>query len=174
VSFLALPAVTAGLARLASTGIDTIHTRVTCLTGWLLDRLRGLRHGNGRPAVRVYGPPHTDGRGATIAMNVLDPGGGLWPCGEVERLAAARAISLRAGCHCNPGAREAALGLTAPEMRRCFSDAPAQTPAGDELTRAIAAEIAAKTAGVVRASLGPVTTFGDVFRFVRFLESFLR
>jgi selenocysteine lyase/cysteine desulfurase len=168
VNFLALPAVTTGLARLASTGIDTIHTRVACLTGWLLDRLRGLHHGNGRPAVRLYGPAHAGGRGATIAMNVLDPGGGLWACAEVERLAAARGISLRAGCHCNPGAREAALDLTAPELRRCFSDAPAQT--FDDLMRAIAT----KTAGVVRASLGPVTTFGDVFRFARFLESFLR
>jgi selenocysteine lyase/cysteine desulfurase len=166
-NFLALPAVTGGLDRLASTGIDTVHTRVMCLTRWLLDRLRALRHGNGRPALRPYGPPDGDGRGATIAFNALDPDGRPWDCDEVERLAAAQAISLRAGCHCNPGAREAALGLEAFELRRRFRDAPAQTY--DEFLHAIAGQ----TTGVVRASLGLVTTFGDVYGFARFLESFV-
>ena len=27
-----------------------------CLTGWLLTELQALRHGNGRPVVRIYGP----------------------------------------------------------------------------------------------------------------------
>jgi selenocysteine lyase/cysteine desulfurase len=167
VNFLALPAVTMGLERLASIGIETIHTRVMCLTAWLLDRLRQIRHANGRPAVRIYGPADGAGRGATIAFNLFDRDGDMWGCGEVERAAAARAVSLRAGCHCNPGAREAALGFTARELRRCFRDAPTQTL--DDYTRAIAG----KTAGVVRASLGPITTFHDLFQLASFLESFV-
>ena len=83
------------------------------------------------------------------------------------RLAPGEKLSLRAGCHCNPGAREAALGLDASELRRRFRDAPTQTY--DEFMRAIAGQ----TAGVVRASLGPVTTFGDVYRFASFLVSFV-
>jgi selenocysteine lyase/cysteine desulfurase len=167
VNFLALPAVTMGLERLASIGIETVHARVMCLTGWLLDRLRQLHHANGRSAVRIYGPVDGDGRGGTIAFNLFDRDGDMWDCGDVERSAAAQGISLRAGCHCNPGAREAALGFTAHEMRRCFRDPAARTY--DDFTRVIAG----KTAGVVRASLGPITTFHDVFQLARFLESFV-
>ena len=41
--YLALPAVEIGLQHIESIGIDTIHERVRCLTGWLLDNLRGDR-----------------------------------------------------------------------------------------------------------------------------------
>jgi len=166
VNFLSLPAVTRGLDYLETAGVDAIHTRVMCLTGWLLDRLLGLRHGNGRPAVRLYGPPSTGGRGATIALNLFDPDGRLWDCETVERLAAAQRISLRAGCHCNPGAREAALGFSSAEMRGCFTECSGGT--AEQVARAIEG----KTTGALRASLGLITTFGDVFRFARFVESF--
>jgi len=56
-------------------GIDLIHQRVMCLTGWLLGRLAALRHGNGQPMARIYGPVSTRDRGGTIAFNLLDPGG---------------------------------------------------------------------------------------------------
>ena len=61
-NYLALPAVTSGLQYIASIGIDTIHKRVECLTGWLLDRVGELHHANGTPLVRVlrasiYGAP---------------------------------------------------------------------------------------------------------------------
>jgi selenocysteine lyase/cysteine desulfurase len=55
-NYLSLPAVEIGLRHLAATGIETIHERVRCLAGWLLDSLVGLHHSNGRPLVRVYGP----------------------------------------------------------------------------------------------------------------------
>ena len=37
--YLALPAVEIGLQHLESIGMDIIHERVRCLTGWLLDSL---------------------------------------------------------------------------------------------------------------------------------------
>ena len=37
--YLGIPAVEIGLRHLASVGMQTIETRVRCLTGWLLDRL---------------------------------------------------------------------------------------------------------------------------------------
>ena len=40
-NYLALPAVEFGLEYLSQIGIDTIHTRVRCLTGWLIERLTG-------------------------------------------------------------------------------------------------------------------------------------
>ena len=73
VDYLGIPAIGIGLDHISSAGVETVHTRVMCLTGWLLDALGALRHGNGAPVVRIYGPAGTDRRGATIAMNFFDP-----------------------------------------------------------------------------------------------------
>ncbi len=48
VDYLNLPAVTIGLRHVDRVGLDSIHRRVGCLTGWLLDALDGLRRHNGR------------------------------------------------------------------------------------------------------------------------------
>jgi molybdenum cofactor sulfurtransferase len=47
INYLTLPAVEIGLKHLATVGVETIHERVICLTGWLLDQLTALRHNNG-------------------------------------------------------------------------------------------------------------------------------
>ncbi|KAK9807840.1 hypothetical protein WJX72_011013 [[Myrmecia] bisecta] len=53
INYLSLPAVTIGLKYLEGLGMEAIGGRVTCLTAWLLDQLRHLRHGNGAPLVRL-------------------------------------------------------------------------------------------------------------------------
>ena len=53
-------------------------------------------------------------------MNFADPSGALIDSGLVERCASAAGISLRSGCHCNPGAREIALGLSNEELVEVF------------------------------------------------------
>ena len=60
------------------------------------------------------------GGAATVQVNFLDRDGGLFDCNDVERLANEERISLRAGCHCNPGAREIALGFTEADLAPCF------------------------------------------------------
>ena len=75
INYLTLPAVEIGLKYLASVGVETIHERVVCLTGWLLDQLTALRHSNGQPLVRIYGPTTTEGRGGTITVNFIDAQG---------------------------------------------------------------------------------------------------
>ena len=77
VNYLALPAVEQGLRYLDGIGIDTIHTRVRCLTDWLLDELATLRHANGSPVVQIHGPQTTYRRGGTIAFNFVRPDGRL-------------------------------------------------------------------------------------------------
>jgi selenocysteine lyase/cysteine desulfurase len=57
VDYLNLPAVGVGLGFLERIGRDALHRRVVCLTRWLLDALTGLRHGNGRRMVEIYGRP---------------------------------------------------------------------------------------------------------------------
>jgi selenocysteine lyase/cysteine desulfurase len=167
VNYLSLPAVEIGLKWIESIGIDLIHTRVMCLTGWLIDRLLALRHSNGEPVIRLYGPPNTHMRGGTIQVNFLDSDGEMFDCNEVERLANDKRISLRAGCHCNPGAREVALGFTKEDLAVCFRDK-------DRLTfEQFLHVIDGKTTGALRASIGLVTTFADVYTYVRFAESFI-
>ncbi len=166
VNYLSLPAVELGLRYIESIGIDLIHTRVTCLTGWLIDQLVALRHGNGAPVIRLYGPPNMERRGGTVEVNFFDPNGNLFDCNVLEQLANDDRISLRAGCHCNPGAREMALGFTQEEMTVCFRDK-------DSISfEQFLHIIDSKTTGALRASLGLATTFADVYKYVQFAEGF--
>ena len=102
VDYLGIPAVGIGLDHISAVGIQTIHTRVTCLTGWLLETLDALRHSNGSPLVRIYGPAGTDRRGATIAMNFFDPAGVLIDSVRVERRPTGREYRCAAAATATP------------------------------------------------------------------------
>ncbi len=167
VNYLSLPAVEIGLKWIESIGIDLIHTRVTCLTGWLIDQLLSLHHSNGQPLIHLYGPPTTDRRGGTIQVNFFDRDGRLIDCNTVERLANAEHISLRAGCHCNPGAREVALGFSREDLEVCFRDKDHLS--FDQFLHAIDG----KTTGALRASIGLATNFADVYKYVQFARMFI-
>ena len=164
-----IPAVDDGLTFLERVGLDQIHERVRCLTGWLLDALLALRHTGGRPLVKVYGPVTTEGRGATIAFNIHDATGAMVEHTEVETRAAEAGISLRTGCFCNPGAGEVAFGLSAGELDRCF------TESGDRMTREDFGRCleGGKSPGAVRVSLGLASTFADTHAFILFAGRFL-
>ncbi|MBQ01358.1 MAG: hypothetical protein CL477_11815 [Acidobacteria bacterium] len=165
-----IPAVDAGLTFLEGIGLDLIHERVRCLTGWLLATLLALRHRNGHPLVKVYGPVTTERRGATIAFNIHDATGAVLAHTEVETRAAEAAISLRTGCFCNPGAGEVALGLSTDELDRCF------TESGDRMTKEDFGRCleGGRSPGAVRVSLGLASTFADAHTFVRFARCFLQ
>ncbi|MFU8888011.1 MAG: aminotransferase class V-fold PLP-dependent enzyme [Trueperaceae bacterium] len=165
-NYLALPAVESGLRRLANGRQAAIDARVTALTGWTLARLAALRHGNGRPLVQVYGPLDTAGRGGAIAFNLLRAAGALIDHREVERAANRERISLRTGCFCNPGAGEAALGISSGELASCFS-------VHDRMTiDTFRGCLSDKGSGAVRVSFGHASTFADAFALVRLLEGF--
>jgi len=80
INYLLLPAVEIGLRYIESIGMELIHERVRCFTGWLLDQMLALRHSNGQPVVRIYGPTTTDMRGGTIAFHFCDPTGAVLDC----------------------------------------------------------------------------------------------
>jgi len=167
VNYLSLPAVELGLKHIESIGIETIHTRVMCLTGWLIEQLVALRHSNGRPVVQLYGPANTHMRGGTVQVNFFDPGGHLIDCNHVEQLANEQRISLRAGCHCNPGAREVALDFGTEDLAACFRDK-------DHMSfEQFLQLIDGKTTGALRASLGLASNFADVYAYVQFAETFV-
>jgi selenocysteine lyase/cysteine desulfurase len=167
VNYLNIPAIEIGLKWIESIGIDRIHTRIMCLTGWLIDQLLSLRHSNGRPLIQLYGPPHTDRRGGTLQVNFFDPDGEMFDCYTLEKLANEECISLRAGCHCNPGAREVALGFTRDDLASCFRGK-------DQISiEQFLHAIDGKTTGALRASIGLATNFVDVYRYVQFARSFV-
>lgn len=164
--YLSIPAVEIGLRHLARIGIDTIHTRVMCLTGWLLRELLDLRHANGRHMVRIYGPATTRARGGTVTMNLYDPDGHLLDYRRVEELAGQQGISLRTGCFCNPGAGEAAEGISEDDILEAVAaDVDMSLP---RFLQFIAGRNG-KSAGALRVSLGIASTFSDVYRFVQFI-----
>ena len=97
-------------------------TRVSALTGWLLERLAELRHSNGAPMVQRLRPVGHATRAARTDR-LLSAGPGRARCTTwiaIEELAGRRGISIRTGCFCNPGDGEVALGLSRNELTRCF------------------------------------------------------
>lgn len=166
VNYLCLPAVKIGLDYLAHIGISTIHTRVMCLTGWVLQHLRTLTHSNGRPQVVIYGPPDITGRGGTIAFNFLDKTGRIIDERHVERIANEHGISLRTGCFCNPGAGEIAFGLS-PATLVAVED---KVRAGkyDEYLR----ELGLQSGGAIRISFGLASNFADAQAFLAITDVF--
>jgi selenocysteine lyase/cysteine desulfurase len=166
--FTNIPAVELGLELLENVGIDLVHERVRSLCGWLIEELLALRHGNGRPLVRLYGPRATEGRGGTLAMNLYDASGRVMDHKLVERSAGERGISLRTGCFCNPGAGEVALGLTRREIEHCFATGDSRMTY-DDLRQCIDPH----EAGAVRVSLGLVSNFADVYAFREYARGLL-
>jgi selenocysteine lyase/cysteine desulfurase len=162
-NFLGIPDIITGLAWISDIGIDLIHLRVGCLASWLLDRLAGLKHHNGAPVTRIYGPRDRRARGGTVALNFLDSRGAVVDERAVARDAAAARISLRTGCFCNPGAGEGAFGL----IRQSASGPlwrDMQT-VDDYLDL-----IGLPSGGAVRVSLGLVSNLDDVERFLDFAQ----
>ncbi len=170
INYLSLPAVEMGLRYITKIGIETIHERVTCLTGWLLENLLALRHSNGELLVRLYGPTDTHMRGGTVTVNFYDPQGKLMDYQQIEELANQATISLRTGCFCNPGAGEIAHGLTKQEMAACFQNEERMT---FEHFLAVIECTEGKSAGAIRISIGLATNFADIYRFMAFARGFL-
>ncbi len=168
-NFLAIPAVPIGLQHLDSIGLETITTRVRCLTEWLLEHLVAMRHSNGRPMVRIYGPVTSEMRGGTVTLNFYDPDGHLLDYRRVEELAGEQRISLRTGCFCNPGAGETAEWITEEDI-----DAALETGTDMNLPRFLQfiTHRGGKSAGAIRVSLGLASTFADVERFLTFATEF--
>ena len=167
-NFLSIPDVITGLAWISDIGIDLIHRRVGYLTAWLLDCLAGLKHADGAPMVRLYGPGDIQARGGTVAFNFLDPRGVVVDERAVARDTSAAGISVRTGCFCNPGAGEWAFGLSRRDVRgawwRGFLRRNMRT-VDDYLEL-----IGLPSGGAVRVSLGLVSDLGDLDRFLDFAE----
>jgi selenocysteine lyase/cysteine desulfurase len=168
--YLNIPAIEIGLKHIESIGYDVIGERVKTLTGWLLQNLTAMKHSNGIPLVRLFGPKDTEGRGGAVTVNFYDRDGKAFDHRFIESEANKVNISLRTGCFCNPGAGEVALGISQVELDVCFT-APGHADhlSIDEFRKCIDG----KSSGAVRISVGMVTSFNDVQAFLSFARGLL-
>jgi selenocysteine lyase/cysteine desulfurase len=171
VDYLNIPAIEIGLRHIESIGIEVINERVRCLTGWLLDHLTAMRHSTGVPLVRVYGPTETEARGGAVTVNFFAAAGRPIDHRSIEEQANQVNISLRTGCFCNPGAGEAALGISRVELDVCFNGPGHENRLTIDDFRLC---IDGKSSGAVRISVGMVSNFDDIQKFLEFCEGLLR
>ncbi|KAL2184183.1 PLP-dependent transferase [Thermothelomyces heterothallicus CBS 203.75] len=144
-------------------------------TSFLAKRLyRGLgslRHGNGKPVCVLYScDPESVGdglgSGPVIAFNIRDGLGSWVSLAEVEKLASLKGFHIRTGGVCNPGGIASALGLEPWEMKQNFSSGFRCGTDKDIM--------AGNPTGIIRASLGAMSTIADVDSFVAFVAEFYR
>ncbi|KAK0748161.1 pyridoxal phosphate-dependent transferase [Apiosordaria backusii] len=135
-----------------------------------LDRgLRSLRHRNGKTVCTIYSPQsglqdkHPAG-GPVVAFNIRNSQHAWVSLAEFEKLATLKNFHIRTGGVCNPGGIASALGLQPWEMRQNFSSGFRCGTENDIL--------AGKPTGVIRASLGAMSTISDVDTFVAFVAEF--
>ncbi|KAF7913774.1 uncharacterized protein EAF01_000180 [Botrytis porri] len=149
--------------------MERIANHTTFLARKLYEGLKSLRHANSEPACIIYSPgfsseTSSNVQGPTIAFNVKNSFGAWVTNVEFERLASIRNYHIRTGGLCNPGGVASALELQPWETKRNFS---AGLRCGGE------ADIyAGKITGVIRVSLGAMSTMSDVESFLSFVDEF--
>lgn len=155
---------------------SSISRHTTSLVMYLQQQLSELEHYNRRRVCILYSesfPLTNDGltvddwvrhQGPTIAFNMRRADGTWVGYSEVEKLAAVKQIHIRTGGLCNPGGVESYIGLRAWEIKknyeaghRCWDDQDV---------------MGGKPTGVIRVSLGAMSTIGDVKNFVAFIKEF--
>lgn len=168
-NFLNIPAIKIGLDHLTAIGMPVIHERVQMLTAWLLENLLQIKHDNGKPVLKIYGPHSPENRGGTISLNFVNADSRVIDHRFIEEEANKHNISIRTGCFCNPGAGEIALGISSSELRSCFTRPDHESHLTYDEFRLC---IDGKASGAVRISLGLASNFADVEKFIEFTRSF--
>ncbi len=166
INYLDIPAITNGLEFINTIDIDYINTRIKELSQYFLSVLTKLRHDNGKPLIKLYGPENTENRGGTFLLNFFDTNGQQYPFAYIEQLANANNISLRTGCFCNPGIDETIHCLSAEQLKNYFTG----REHGDYYDMI---NFLGKLRGAVRVSIGFPTIIADIEKFKLFARTLL-
>lgn len=142
--------------------MSKVSAHTSQLASRLLRCLGSLRHHGGQPVCVLYVPDQTIG--PIVSFNLLDEAGGWVNLVEFEKLAGLRRIHVRTGGLCCPGGVASALGLEAWELKRNLSAGIRCGTENDVDT--------GKPIGVIRASLGAMSTATDVDQFIDFIKQF--
>ncbi|KAI5466786.1 MOSC N-terminal beta barrel domain-containing protein [Mariannaea sp. PMI_226] len=147
--------------------MDQVSSHTSYLTQRLHQALSRLRHANGEPVCKIYTKISSDsplGTGPVVSFNIRNSLGAWVSLTEFEKLANLKKMHIRTGSLCSPGCIASALNLQPWEMKRNFS-AGYRCGAENDI-------MAGKPTGVIRASLGAMSTMADVDRFVDFIGEF--
>jgi molybdenum cofactor sulfurtransferase len=166
VNYLDIPAITNGLNFISNLNMQTISNRIKQLCELFLQKLLQLKHDNGLPLIKLYGPEHTEKRGGTFLMNFIDVAGQMYPFQQIEDCANAGMIALRSGCFCNPGIDEINHQLSANDLKDFFINRK-EGDYNDMINHL------GKLRGAVRVSIGFPTTIADIEKFIGFAKKFL-
>ncbi|KFX98400.1 hypothetical protein O988_04366 [Pseudogymnoascus sp. VKM F-3808] len=151
------------------TSMDKISEHTASLAQKLYSGLGLLKHANGAEVCRFYvRDAHSyedkSTQGPIVTFNLMNSHGEWVSNTEVEKLATVRKIHIRTGGLCNPGGVAKALDLSPWEIRRNFS--AGYRCGGDNDI------ISGKPTGVIRASLGAMSTLQDIDSFIEFINEF--
>lgn len=154
--------------------VTAVASHTTFLAQRLHAGLESLRHDmtdvpvctiySSRPEVLPGGRAASSG--PIVAFNIRNASGAWLSLVEFEKLAILRNIQVRTGGVCNPGGVAAALQLEPWEMKRNLSSGFRCGTDNDIMT--------GKPTGVIRASLGAMSTISDVDTFVEFVAEFFQ
>lgn len=148
----------------------TSMTRISSHTSWLgqyaYTSMISMRHTNGAPLFTIYKDEdaiYDDAttQGATIAFNILRQDSSLVPYTAVESAADSEKIYVRSGAMCNAGGIATYLKWSAENLRGAYEH-------GHRCNRPIAL-MEGRATGVVRISLGAMSSKGDVDSFLGFV-----
>lgn len=149
--------------------LERISQHTMSLAQKLYDGLRRMKHANDVDLCEVYTDlrsDYTDSRtqGPIVTFNMRNSSRAWIGTGEVEKLAAVKDINLRTGAMCNPGGTASYLQLKPWEMRQNLA-------AGQRC--GVDAELdGGKPTGMIRLSLGAMSTLKDVHSFLGFIDEF--
>eukprot|EP00922_Rhytidocystis_sp_ex-Travisia-forbesii_P065420 GHVS01097214.1.p1 GENE.GHVS01097214.1~~GHVS01097214.1.p1 ORF type:complete len:851 (+),score=77.23 GHVS01097214.1:232-2784(+) len=160
VSFLAIAGIKYGFDKLFEIGMHEISRHTGALTVYMATELDSLSHLIGSIVVERYGDKEPTG--GVVAFNILKPDGEYVNFGQVEMQSSDHGIHLRTGCFCNPGACQDYLGLTVADIIETSSTREScSDPVSNQRRKAL---------GAVRVSVGYLSTFKDVDRFLQFIR----
>ena len=150
--------------------MDNVSRHTCNLITILHHKMSTLSHANGLPLCKIYEDSpsrYGNGRdqGPTITFNVRNSRGEWVGKSDFERLAILNNIQLRTGGVCNPGGIASALDMSPKEMRDNFDQG---LRCGNELD-----EINGKPTGIIRLSLGAMSSMQDIEHFLAFLQLFV-
>jgi molybdenum cofactor sulfurtransferase len=166
-NYAGIPAIKIGLDYISDIGMDKVNQRVMHLTHYLLKGLLELKHSNGKPVVRIFGPTDIHSRGGNILLNIFDPEGNKTHYTDVESEANKRMFSIRSGCMCNPGIDEINNCITTDELSQFFMSR-------DNRSDSEKSSFLGKMRGAVRISVGISTSLSDLDKFVQFIASYAK
>jgi molybdenum cofactor sulfurtransferase len=151
--------------------LNRVSRHTTYLANRLYWNLLDLKHGNGNTVCEVYKDGQStysdaSSQGPIIAFNIRNQHGAWISNSEIEKLAAVKNIQLRTGTLCNPAGVAMALHLEPWEMRSNFS---AGQRCGNENGNDIRN---GKPTGMIRVSLGAISSLSDIEAFVGFIKEF--